>query len=225
MPTYTMELWRAVELLDGDIGLDSYPIFEESYREQLNAKILEEYDSREIGMETAFKFRHALRRKMNQIMPYYNKLYNSELIVLDPMRTIDMKTVTLGESVMKAKSDAESETKTKNKSKSRAVQSTAPQVMLAGNGDYASSGADSTSESDASGTGKEASESETEQADSGDSHTTGYQGSPAALLDAYRATLMNIDMLVIGDLAELFMGVWDNGADYSPYTFTDLPNI
>lgn len=66
-----------------DVGLDSYEIFDESYRDTLNNKIIDEYYLREVnGTADAFKF--YINRAMTQIMPYYNKLYESDLVKLDP---------------------------------------------------------------------------------------------------------------------------------------------
>ena len=66
-----------------DVGLDSYEIFDESYRDTLNNKIIDEYYLREVnGTADAFKF--YINRAMSQIMPYYNKLYESDLVKLDP---------------------------------------------------------------------------------------------------------------------------------------------
>ena len=55
------------------IGLDEYPIFEESYRAKLNNKIIEHYYFKEIGTDTLGRFRWYMRTTMNEIMPYYNK--------------------------------------------------------------------------------------------------------------------------------------------------------
>lgn len=69
------------------LALDSYPIWNEEYRKYLNQKIIDHYYFREIGQETPDRFNFFLRRKMNEIMPYYNKLYESELIQFDPLAT------------------------------------------------------------------------------------------------------------------------------------------
>lgn len=69
------------------LALDSYPIWAEEYREYLNSKIIDHFYFREIGQETPDRFNFFLRRKMNEIMPYYNKLYESELIEFDPLAT------------------------------------------------------------------------------------------------------------------------------------------
>ena len=72
-----------------DIGLDQYPIFDEAYRQELNDKIIDEFFLREInGTADAFKF--YINRAMNKIMPYYNKLYLSELLDIDPLITIKL---------------------------------------------------------------------------------------------------------------------------------------
>ena len=70
----------------------SYPIFDEKYREILETKILKHFYTREICCETVGLWKHFLGVRMNEIMPYYNKLYNSELIEFNPMYDIDLTT-------------------------------------------------------------------------------------------------------------------------------------
>ena len=62
-------------------------IFDECHRKELNDKIIEHYYFREIGAETPDRFNFYLRRKMREIMPYYNQLYISEMIKFDPLAT------------------------------------------------------------------------------------------------------------------------------------------
>lgn len=66
-----------------------YPIFDETYRPILETKIIKHYYTREIGAETYGLWKMWLDARMNEIMPYYNKLYNSELIKFDPLRDTD----------------------------------------------------------------------------------------------------------------------------------------
>ena len=79
MSKYTSELRYLIEN-KYDIGLQEYPIFSEDYRATLNKKIIDHFYFREIGSETAELFKFYLNRTMSEIMPYYNKLYNSELL-------------------------------------------------------------------------------------------------------------------------------------------------
>lgn len=67
-----------------------YPIFDEDYRSVLETKILIHYYTREIALETAGLWKHFLDMRMNEIMPYYNKLYESELLEFNPFFTVDL---------------------------------------------------------------------------------------------------------------------------------------
>ena len=55
----------------------SYPIFDANYKPTLETKILKHYYTREIGLETVGLWKHFLDMRMNEIMPYYNKLYQN----------------------------------------------------------------------------------------------------------------------------------------------------
>ena len=62
-----------------------FPMFDENYREALCKKILKHYYTREISEETYGLWKLRLDARMNEIMPYFNKLYNSELISIEPL--------------------------------------------------------------------------------------------------------------------------------------------
>jgi hypothetical protein len=227
MPTFTLELWRVLEFYPenpvtfANIGLHDYPIFDKAndgssvYRPLLNQKIVDHYHNREIGQETVNMFRFAMRRKMNEIMPYYNQLYRTTLIEFDPMRTTDLRTVVTGETVQVAEATGHTENESTGGAGSRAVQSQTPQMLLAGNKDYATSAADTTSTSENAASADETSNSTTEETNNATTEMTGYQAMPADLINSYRATLLNIDLMVIAELQELFMLVWNNGDEYT----------
>lgn len=67
-----------------------FPIFDEAYRNVLCKKILKHYYTREICEETAGLWKFRLDTRMNEIMPYYNKLYQSELIEFNPMYDVNI---------------------------------------------------------------------------------------------------------------------------------------
>lgn len=67
-----------------------FPIFDESYRNVLETKILKHYYTREIGLETVGLWKLKLETKLNEIMPYYNKLYKSELLEFNPFYDVDL---------------------------------------------------------------------------------------------------------------------------------------
>lgn len=68
----------------------NYPIFDENYRESLEIKILKHYYTREIGQETYGLWKLKLETKLNEIMPYYNQLYESELLKFNPLYEVDL---------------------------------------------------------------------------------------------------------------------------------------
>ena len=69
-----------------------YPIFDESYRSVLETKIIRHFYTREIAAETVGLWKLWLETKMNEIMPYYNQLYKSELIEFNPLYDVDLTT-------------------------------------------------------------------------------------------------------------------------------------
>lgn len=74
-----------------------YPIFDESYREVLERKILRHFYTREICEETVGLWKLRLDDKMNIIMPYYNQLYKSELLKFNPLYDVEYSSVRQGQ--------------------------------------------------------------------------------------------------------------------------------
>lgn len=68
----------------------TFPIFDENYRTVLENKILKHFYTREIGEETVGLWKLRLGTKLNEIMPYYNKLYRSELLEFNPLYTANL---------------------------------------------------------------------------------------------------------------------------------------
>jgi hypothetical protein len=70
----------------------TYPIFDESHREDLEVKILKHYYTREIGAETVGLWKLWFNDKMNLIMPKYNQLYKAEFENYEKMmNNVDVK--------------------------------------------------------------------------------------------------------------------------------------
>lgn len=65
-----------------------FPIFDEEYRPELEKKIIRHFYTREIGQETVGLFKLKLQTKLCDIMDYYNQLYRSALIELDPLTDV-----------------------------------------------------------------------------------------------------------------------------------------
>ena len=69
-----------------------FPIFDELYRPVLERKILKHYYTREIATETVGLWKHFLDARLNEIMPFYNKLYESELLEFNPFYDVNLTT-------------------------------------------------------------------------------------------------------------------------------------
>lgn len=82
MAKYTITIKTLIDN-NFDFQMTNYPIFDENYRETLNNNILHHYYENEIGFETAPLFRFYLNQKLNEIMPYYNELYKAQKKLID----------------------------------------------------------------------------------------------------------------------------------------------
>ena len=68
----------------------SFPVFDENYRSVLETKILKHFYTREIGLETVGLWKLKLNTKLNEIMPYFNQLYKSQLYAFNPFYDVDL---------------------------------------------------------------------------------------------------------------------------------------
>lgn len=195
-----------------------FPIFDEKYRPELCKKILRHYYTREICCETVGRWKLFLSDKMKNIMPYYNQLYQSELLKIQPLVSVDRSVTHEG---------SKTETKTTNRngtntSNSRTDGSTdtwsyysdTPQGGINGldSNDYLTNathnvGTDGTSSS-LNGT---TSDTETGTGNGSDSYVDkvlGYEGNQSEMLLKFRETFLNIDMMIINELKDLFFTIY-----------------
>ena len=192
-------------LLDNhfDFQLNDYPIFDEAYRATLNKNILDYYYMSEIGFETPALFRHFLKTTLNIIMPKYNALYTAELQVIDnPLGNVDLTETLEREVENEASSNSSSSGNNKN-----LFQDT-PQGELAStdieNQKWATNlTLNQNSVSDETTSDGNTTENYTK-------HILGSNGKKYNI-DIYTKLEQNfksIDMMIINDLKDLFMGVY-----------------
>lgn len=67
----------------------NFDIFDEAYREKLVCKVLKHYYLREIGAETVGVWMLWMNTKFEEIMPYYNQLYESAKLKFEPFYDVD----------------------------------------------------------------------------------------------------------------------------------------
>lgn len=107
MSKYTIELRNLVENSNVDLGMKDYPLYVfknnipemgknlkgqdiTEFRDYLNNYIYEHFYFREIGFETPQRFVFMMNRKMNEIMTYYNQMFNSIDIKFNPLWNVDL---------------------------------------------------------------------------------------------------------------------------------------
>ena len=110
MAKYTITIKSLIDN-NFDFKMDSYPIFDENYRDTLNQNILYHYYENEIGFETASLFRFYLNQKLNEIMPYYNELYKVQKKLIDEnllLNNVNLTEQLIGSNTTKTNSTSES---------------------------------------------------------------------------------------------------------------------
>lgn len=204
----------------------TYPIWKREYNDELERKILSHYYMCEIGVETPALFKLMLRNKMREIMPYYNKLLDSELIEFNPMHNKDVNTVTLkkdeGDTKMQNNTVLDRVSETKDAFKSTTAFADTPQGNLpdpdvAANNYITNATINNTSDL-TNATNKDntdvTGESDYRDKSEFELNTTGKDSgeSFSKFLDQFRETFLNIDLMIIDELKGLFMGVnvWRN---------------
>lgn len=110
MAKYTITIKSLIDN-NFDFKMDSYPIFDENYRDTLNQNILYHYYENEIGFETASLFRFYLNQKLNEIMPYYNELYKVQKKLIDEnllLNNVNLTEQLIGSNTTKTNSTSQS---------------------------------------------------------------------------------------------------------------------
>lgn len=193
-----------------------FPIFDETYRTVLETKILRHYYTREIGLETVGLWKHFLCMRLNEIMPYYNQLYDSAALEFNPLYNVKYDVTHSGSNSGTMSEDISDDRNRENEYSDGTLDkfSDTPQGGLTGviNDNYLTTAR----KVDSDGSGSE-DETYTRDRDVATTNTDQYlrhiEGnnggrSFSELLKQYRETFINIDMMIINDLNDLFMGVW-----------------
>ena len=182
--------------------------FDEKYRSVLCAKILKHYYTREIGMETAGLWMLWMNRRMEEIMPYYNQLYRSAQLEFNPFHDVDYYREG------NRKNDGTSRTNGSNTSAqnntTRDLYSETPQGALYGveSETYLTDARKITENNNATTNYND--NNTTNTTEDYLEHVYGKMGTInySKLLNEYRTTLLNIDMQIIEEFSDLFMGLW-----------------
>ena len=220
MSKYTITI-RMLQKNNFDFQMTSYPIFDEAYRNTLNNNILNYYYESEIGFETAPLFRKILNDRLTLIMPKYNKLYVAQQQLLTDgilgnvnlTETMDRETTgNLNQSDTGTATQTGSSTANNKNLYQDTPQGSVSMETLNNANVYATnftidSNANSSTVTDSSSSGRE---QETTGTDNYVKTIVGNNGRKynADIFNNIVANLKNIDMMIIDELQDLFMGIF-----------------
>lgn len=89
MAQYTLELREIVKNKDIFKSIN-YDLYNNDYKPIFEEKFIKRYYFREIGCETVGRFLIYLESTLNEIMPYYTQLYKTTTFIYDPLLNYDL---------------------------------------------------------------------------------------------------------------------------------------
>lgn len=216
------------------------PFFDEEYRSVLCQKILKHYYLREICCETVGIWTLWMNTKLEEIMPYYNQLYESAKIKFNPMHDVDLTREhkrtenetasgnrdTTNNNTTDVTSNSTTNRTTTSDENKKDLYSDTPQGALTGvenetyltNARKINDSVNGTDDVNVNNTEKNVGVSTGKETTSSNVGTTedyletlvGKQGTESfsSLLNKFRETFLNIDMMVIEEFSDLFFGLW-----------------
>lgn len=210
------EIDNIIDKAVNNIFESDIPFFDNEYGIKLEKKILRHYYTREIGFETVGLWKLQLNTTMKEIIPYYNKLYKTEMYKYDPLSDFDYTIKTDSNDVrtddLTKSNMGTQEVKTGDKNVNKF--SDTPQGGLEDvesgayltnatidNSEGSSNRTDNLTEKNIGTVGNVIDRTE---------RRFGKQGSKsyAEMIIQERESFLNIDMQVIEELEDLFMLVW-----------------
>lgn len=211
MSKYTIEVYSLLKdnnfkLFDFDY--DFYTT-NQAIKTAFETKFIDTYLFHEIGQETVARFKHFLKRRLNNIMPYYKQLYETELrtkeidFMLNKDLTETFERLVEGENITNVNSNST------NSSNDKVKESYLEQGLANIDLDDKLTGVSSNnttidSNSISSSTDKTNNKETTKLISQGNIGVT----SSAELLEKWRKILINIDELIINECSDLFMQIY-----------------
>ena len=212
MAKYTITIKTLIDN-DFDFQMTQYPIFDENYRDTLNNNILNHYYENEIGFETASLFRFYLNQKLNEIMPYYNELYKVQKNLID--NNLLLGNVNLTESLQgqnTTQTSITSQSTNNGTSNNKNLFQDTPQGQIS-NTEIDNQTWATNLTLDSNTTNNTINDSNSASGSGTNSYLKTIIGNNGNkfnidVLNDIKNNLMNIDLMIINDLNDLFMGIF-----------------
>lgn len=212
MAKYTLELRTIEESKNVKVFDFEYDFYDKDLKEKFEKKFIDHYYFDEIGFETIARFKHRLRTKLNEIMPDYKQLYETELAAKDInfllnkdlketfIREADNTNNMTGDSSDKITGSDNTDFKESNIGNGNATLSYNSLTSINQNNNDFNNNKSSNSNVVNKGNERE----ETTLISQGNIGIT----SSAELLQKWRDVIINIDQLIINECRDLFMTIY-----------------
>lgn len=190
-----------------------YDFYDNDLKSIFEQKFIEYYYFDEIGFPTIQRFKHNLKSKLHMIMPYYKKLYETELACknINFMLNKDLKETFIREVEHNSSLENVSNTSGTNEGTNLGYQADTPQSKLTLDIEHYSSSANkdtsATNYNDNSNVNSNQNSQGSEKTELISQGNIGITSS-GSLLEDWRKVLINIDEMIINDLQDLFMQVY-----------------
>ena len=169
---------------------DKYPIWREDHRAELEKKILEHYAFRQIGFETPGRFIFEINKKMREIMPYYIDIWKTTQYEYNPIENYNMEEGSEDNSTGNEKGS--------NKDLSKYIDT--PHGKIETLDKYLTNATDNA--------GSHESENKNTMKHSAWRHGNIGVTTTQQMIESERKATINVDMMIIDELNELFLGVY-----------------
>lgn len=212
MANYTLELRQISESRNVKVFDFDYSFYSEEHRKEFEEKFINYYFFHEIGVETIQRFKHNLKTKLNEIMPYYSQLYESEMKAKDInfllnkdlketfIREVDNTNNMTGDSLNKTNGTDNTDYKESNVSNGNANLSYDSLTSINQN----NNNFNNTNSSNSNVVNKGNEREETTLLSQGNIGIT----SSAELLKKWRDVMINIDQMILKECRDLFMTIY-----------------
>lgn len=212
MAKYTLELRTISESNNLKVFDFDYSFYDNDLKKVFEDKFIQHYYYDEIGFETIGRFKQRLKAKLNEIMPRYSQLYQTELASKDInfllnkdlketfIREVDNTNNMTGDSLDKITGNDNTDYKESNLGNGNATLSMSSLTSInESNNDFSNN---KSTNSNVVNKGNE--REQTTLVSQGNIGIT----SSAELLEKWRNTIINIDQQIINECKDLFMTIF-----------------
>lgn len=203
MAQVSMELRTVIQFPEVKLFNFDYPCDDAAWKTKLEEIFIRSYYFHEIGFETIDRFLYELETKFKLIMPYYNNLYKTTLLSIDPLITSKSNEIYKATNKVDSTSTTTDTTTATNTDQLTDYQypQNADELTDIAAGRKVNNGS-ATNNATTGNVGK------TDNIMDYEKIITGLSGDQSALLKSYRANIININQMIIRECKNLFILIY-----------------